>query len=251
MPIVACGLDQADGGVYVNLSFLGAGIYGDYYLTLFQGPREQRAKLAVKSDSSASGIITYEASFMDEATIEGMDGKITKEQLSNLLISGFGGGGGGNRSVGWLKLGQFPASMTVAFGDTGDTQLTGAAERHEGNRRQEARGNEFGNGHGHRGRWRRKGPADPEPPPRLARGPGRASRSPPKPEGRAGRVRKARRSGAMKQADFDAVGFQNIVLMLIGVLVIMLVSNVLTIISNPENIKIGAVVTGAVYERGG
>ncbi len=52
----------------------------------------------------------------------------------------------------------------------------------------------------------------------------------------------------MKQADFDSSGFQNIVLMLIGVLVIMLVSNILTIISNPENIKIGSLVTGAVYE---
>ena len=53
----------------------------------------------------------------------------------------------------------------------------------------------------------------------------------------------------MKQAEVDTSGFQNIVLMLIGVLVIMLVSNVLTIISNPENIKIGAVVTGAVYDE--
>ena len=127
VPVVVCGLDQVEGGIYVNLSFLGAGIFGDYYLTLFQGPREQTAKLVVKSASSESGTVTYEASFMDEATIEGMDGKITKEQLSNLLISGFGGGGGGNRSVGWLKLGQFPASMTVAFGDTGDSKLTGAA----------------------------------------------------------------------------------------------------------------------------
>ncbi len=126
VPLVACGLEQADGGVYVNLSFLGVGIYGDYYLTLFQGPREQKAKLAVKSPSASSGIVTYEASFMDEVTIEGMDGKITREQLSNLLISGFQGGGNANRSVGWLKLGQFPASMTVAFGDTGDTQLMGA-----------------------------------------------------------------------------------------------------------------------------
>lgn len=126
VPLVACGLEQADGGVYVNLSFLGVGIYGDYYLTLFQGPREQKAKLAVRSRNSTSGVVTYEASFMDEATIEGMDGKITKEQLSNLLIAGFEGGGGGNRSVGWLKLGMFPASMTVAFGDTDDTQLTGA-----------------------------------------------------------------------------------------------------------------------------
>ena len=48
--------------------------------------------------------------------------------LSNLLISGFdGSGGGANRSVGWLKLGQFPASMTVAFGDSsGDAKLTDA-----------------------------------------------------------------------------------------------------------------------------
>ena len=48
-------------------------------------------------------------------------------------------------------------------------------------------------------------------------------------------------------AEFDSSGFQNIVLMLIGVLMMMLVSNVLTIISNPENIKIGALVTGSVY----
>ncbi len=53
----------------------------------------------------------------------------------------------------------------------------------------------------------------------------------------------------MKGAEVDTSGFQSIVLMLIGVLMIMLISNVLTIISNPENIKIGAVVTGAVYEE--
>jgi hypothetical protein len=125
VPVVVCGLETADGGVYVNLSFLGAGVYGDYYLTLFQGPREQKAKLMVKSVSSESGTVSYDATFIDETTIEGMDGKISKEQLSNLLISGFGASAGANRSVGWLKLGMFPASMTVAFGDT-DTQLTGA-----------------------------------------------------------------------------------------------------------------------------
>ena len=128
IPVVVCGMNQMDEGVYVNLSFLGAGVYGDYYLSLFQGPREQKAKLVVKSENSESGSVTYEASFMEDATIEGMDGSITKEQLSNLLISGFGGGGGANRSVGWLKLGQFPAAMTIAFGDSeGDTKLTGAA----------------------------------------------------------------------------------------------------------------------------
>lgn len=128
IPIVVCGMDQADGGVYVNLSFLGAGIYGDYYLTLFQGPREQKAKLVVKSVEAASGNVTYEASFMEDAVIEGMQGStISKEQYSNLLISGFGGGAGANRSVGWLKLGQFPAQMTIAFGDSAmDTEVTSA-----------------------------------------------------------------------------------------------------------------------------
>ena len=53
----------------------------------------------------------------------------------------------------------------------------------------------------------------------------------------------------MKQADVDTSGFQNIVAMLIGVLMIMLISNVVSILSNPENIKIGAVVTGAVYDE--
>ena len=127
VPVVVCGMKQVEGGIYVNLSFLGAGIYGDYYLTLFQGPREQKAKLVVKSAESASGSVTYEASFMEEATIKGMDdATISKEQFSNLLISGFGGSSGANRSVGWLKLGQFPAQMTIAFGDDlGETKLTG------------------------------------------------------------------------------------------------------------------------------
>ncbi len=128
VPVVVCGMAEGEGGVYVNLSFLGAGIFGDYYLTLFQGPREQKAKLVVKSATSQSGTVAYDASFMEDATIEGMEGgKVTKEQLSNLLISGFGGGGGGNRSVGWLRLGQFPAQMTVAFGgEESGEKLTGS-----------------------------------------------------------------------------------------------------------------------------
>ncbi len=55
-----------------------------------RGPANKRPSWSVKSLTSESGTVTYEASFMDDATIEGMDGTITKEQLSNLLISGFG-----------------------------------------------------------------------------------------------------------------------------------------------------------------
>ena len=51
----------------------------------------------------------------------------------------------------------------------------------------------------------------------------------------------------MTDSGVDTSGFQNIVLMLIGVLMVMLISNVVTIISNPDNIKIGALVTGEVY----
>lgn len=50
-----------------------------------------------------------------------------------------------------------------------------------------------------------------------------------------------------ESADVDTSAFQNVVLMLIGVLMVMLISNVLTIISNPDNVNIGAVITGAVY----
>jgi len=129
VPIVACGMNQSDGGIYINLSFLGVGIYGDYYLTLFQGPREQRAKLMIKSTNSPTGTVTYEASFMDEAVIAGMDTTDVKEKVSNLLISGFGANASANRSVGWLRLGQFPASMTVAFGsEAGDATMTSGAK---------------------------------------------------------------------------------------------------------------------------
>ena len=48
-------------------------------------------------------------------------------------------------------------------------------------------------------------------------------------------------------ATTDFSSFMSVILMLIGVLVIMLVSNVLTIISNPENIKITSLVTSSVY----
>ena len=51
-----------------------------------------------------------------------------------------------------------------------------------------------------------------------------------------------------KSPEFDTSGFQAIVLMLIGVLMIILISNVLTIISNPDNIRIGSIVTGRIFE---
>ncbi len=47
------------------------------------------------------------------------------------------------------------------------------------------------------------------------------------------------------QTDFSS--FMAVILMLIGVLMIMLISNVLTIISNPENIKITSLITSSIY----
>lgn len=54
-----------------------------------------------------------------------------------------------------------------------------------------------------------------------------------------------------KSADVDTSSFQSVVLMLIGILVIILISNVLTIISNPDNIHIGAVMTNTLDEDEG
>ncbi|MBR6021696.1 MAG: hypothetical protein IK066_04680 [Kiritimatiellae bacterium] len=126
VPVVSCGLDQADGGIYVHLAFLGMGIYSDYMLDLFQSPAEQRAKITVPSPSEESGLFTYEASFLQDIDIEGAKGVVKKETISNLLIAGFeSGGGGGNRSIGWLRIGRFPASMMVGFGDT-FAEVTGA-----------------------------------------------------------------------------------------------------------------------------
>lgn len=125
VPVVSCGLDQADGGIYVHLAFIGLGIYPDYMLDLFQSPSEQRAKITVPAPSEESGLYTYEASFLQDIDIEGTKGVIQKETISNLLIAGFEGGGGGVRSVGWLRIGQFPASMMVGYGDT-STEMTGA-----------------------------------------------------------------------------------------------------------------------------
>lgn len=126
VPITVCGLSEEDGGINVELAFLGLGVYDDYFMHLYQGPRDRSARLTVPSPNDPSGFFTYEASFMDEATIEGMGGTARKEEISNLLIAGFEGGGGANRSVGWLHIGQYPASMLIGFGDA-DVTLTGAA----------------------------------------------------------------------------------------------------------------------------
>lgn len=130
VPVVSCGLQSSDDGISVELAFLGAGIYDDYYLSLFQGPMQQTATLVVNADGSGTNdasTVTYEATFMEEATIEGLKGQ-SKEKMSNLLISGFSGGGAGaNRSVGWLRLGKFPAQATVSYGDSDSTvALAGA-----------------------------------------------------------------------------------------------------------------------------
>ncbi len=130
VPVVSCGLQSSDDGISVELAFLGSGIYDDYYLSLFQGPMQQSATLVVNADGSGTNdasTVTYEATFMEEATIEGLKGQ-SKEKMSNLLISGFSGGGAGaNRSVGWLRLGKFPAQATVSYGDSDSTvALAGA-----------------------------------------------------------------------------------------------------------------------------
>ena len=121
VPVVTCGLKSVDEGIHVDLAFLGTGVYDDYYLSLFQGPMQQTATLVVNADGSGTNdasTVTYEATFMEEATIEGLKGK-SQEKMSNLLISGFSGGGAGaNRSVGWLRLGKFPAQATVSYGDS-------------------------------------------------------------------------------------------------------------------------------------
>lgn len=50
-----------------------------------------------------------------------------------------------------------------------------------------------------------------------------------------------------KSAQLDLSSFMCVILMLIGVLMIMLISNVITIISNPENVQISALIKGALY----
>ena len=129
VPVVTCGMKSSDQGIAVDLSFLGSGIYDDYYLSLFQGPMQQTATLVVNADTrEGDATVTYEATFLEDAVIEGLKGK-THEKMSNLLISGFSGGGGGaNRSVGWLRLGKFPAQATVSYGDGDNTvSLAGAS----------------------------------------------------------------------------------------------------------------------------
>ena len=128
VPVVSCGLDEADGGIYVHLAFFGMGIYSDYMVDLFQGPAEQHAKIIVPSPSEESGVFTYDASFMQDVEVQGTKGSIQKETISNLLIAGFESGSGGNRSFGWLRLGRIPASMMVGFGDTFSETTGGQAD---------------------------------------------------------------------------------------------------------------------------
>jgi len=57
---------------------------------------------------------------------------------------------------------------------------------------------------------------------------------------------KRSRGGAM---DFSS--FMCVILMLIGILMILLVSNILSIMSNPENVQISSVIHSAMYVPGG
>jgi len=127
IPVVACGMGERDNGIAINLSFQGMGVFKDYYVSLFQSGPEQSARIVVRDPGSRTGYITYEATFMEEMDVEGMQGeKVTREEVSNLLVSGFGGGG--VSSVGWLRLGQYPASMLVGFGgETDDAATIGAS----------------------------------------------------------------------------------------------------------------------------
>lgn len=52
-----------------------------------------------------------------------------------------------------------------------------------------------------------------------------------------------------KGPTMDFSSFMCVILMLIGVLMILLISNVVTIISNPENVQISAVVHNAMYDE--
>jgi hypothetical protein len=51
--------------------------------------------------------------------------------------------------------------------------------------------------------------------------------------------------------EMDFSSFMCVILMLIGVMMIMLISNVLTIISNPENVQISSVIERATYSGDG
>lgn len=128
VPVVSCGMEERDQGMYVNVTFLGMGLFPDYYISMFQSMRDQSARVVVKDAGSRAGYISYEASFMDEVEVAGMEGEaVTREEISNLLVTGFGGGGGGSRSVGWLRLGKYPASMLVSFADTEASETLGAS----------------------------------------------------------------------------------------------------------------------------
>jgi DNA-binding beta-propeller fold protein YncE len=123
VPVIACGMGERDNGIAINLSFQGMGIYKDYYVSLFQSGPEQSARIVVKDPLSKAGYVTYEATFMQEMDVEGMEGQaVTREEISNLLVSGFGGGG--VSSVGWLRLGKYAASMLVGFGSEQDDSAT-------------------------------------------------------------------------------------------------------------------------------
>ena len=53
-----------------------------------------------------------------------------------------------------------------------------------------------------------------------------------------------------KKVETDLSSFMAVILMFIGILMIMLVSNVLTIVSNPENFQISTMMPSGMYEDG-
>ncbi len=106
VPIAACGMSSNDDGMNINVSFLGLGVYDDFYIRLESG-KQNRGSMVVEN-SMTTQRINYGLQFTKEL----QDGAVVR----NLVAAGFDPRQ--TESIGWLKLGQWPAGLGLSTGDT-------------------------------------------------------------------------------------------------------------------------------------
>lgn len=114
VPLVSCGIQKGEGGVHVNLVFLGLGVYDDYYVNLFSG-EEDRGTLIVENDDGER--FTYDTTFKEV---------VQDTEVRNLVVAGFDPQG--TAGIGWLNIGQWPVGASVGLGEMDIGRFAGVSE---------------------------------------------------------------------------------------------------------------------------
>jgi len=106
VPLAITDLDREEDGLHLNLTFLGLGIYEDYYLRLLVGDQNVGSMLV---ESRFGTQAQYDLHFAEQAK----DGRLVR----NVTIAGFEleEEREASEELGWLNIGTKPVATSLAF----------------------------------------------------------------------------------------------------------------------------------------